>query len=439
MKVDLIIENGLILTMNIARSIIKDGVVVIDKGKIIDLGDKSIASKYEAAEKINAHEKLVMPGLINTHTHTGNTVYRGIADDLSLNDWLQKFIFPLEAKFCNKELVTLSAQLSIIEMLKSGTTTFSDMYYFEHEVALVAKEIGIRAQLAETILDFPSPTVKTSTEGLQYTEELIRNWKNDPLIQIAVAPHAPYTCDPDTLRKAKALADKYNVGFHLHLSETENEFNESLKKNNASPVEHLNNLGVLEGNVFAIHCVHLSENDRAIIKKNNIGVSYNAQSNMKLASGVAPIVDLMKRGILVGIGTDGAASNNTLNMFEEMDMGSKLQKVFTHDATVMKAQTVVEMSTVDGAKLLGFEKTCGSIEKGKSADIILIDLNLPHLLPIYNVYSQLVFAMNGSEVNTAIVNGKILMKDRKLQTIDEEAILYKVKILSEKIGKNFNQ
>lgn len=428
MKVDLIIENGMILTMNSERSIFENGVVVIDNGKVIDIGDKSILSAYECAEKMNAYDKLVMPGLINTHTHTGNTIYRGIADDLALNDWLQKFIFPLEAKFCNKELVKLSAKLSIIEMIKSGTTTFSDMYYFEHEVALVAKEIGIRAQLAETLLDFPSPTVKTSEEGLKYTEELICNWKNDPLIKIAVAPHAPYTCNADTLKRAKALADNYNVGFHLHLSETENEFNVSLKKNNATPVEHLNNLGVLEGdNVFAIHCVHLSENDRNILRKNNIGVSYNAQSNMKLASGVAPIVDLLKRGILIGIGTDGAASNNTLNMFEEMDMGSKLQKVFTQDATVMKAQRVVEMSTIDGSKLLGMEKICGSIEKGKQADIILIDLNLPHLLPLYNAYSHLVFAMNGSEVNTVIVNGKILMQDRELKTIDEEAVLYEVR------------
>ncbi len=437
MKVDLIIENGVVLTMDPSRSIIENGVVVIDKGKIIDLGDSAILSKYESTEKINAHEKLVMPGLINTHTHTGNTIYRGIADDLPLKDWLEKFIFPLEAKFCNKELVILSAKLSIIEMIKAGTTTFSDMYYFENEVAQVAKEIGIRAELAETLLDFPSPTVKTSDEGLKYTEDLICNWKNDPLIKIAVAPHAPYTCNASTLKKAKTLADKYNVSFHLHLSETENEFNESLKKNNATPVEYLSRLGVLEGNVFAIHCVHLSENDREILRKNKIGVSYNAQSNMKLASGIAPVADLLRRNILVGIGTDGAASNNTLNLFEEMDMGSKLQKVFTKDSTVLNAKTVVEMATLNGARLLGLENNCGSIEKGKNADIILIDLNLPHLIPIYNFYSHLVFAMNGSEVNTVIVNGKVLMQNRKLKTIDEEAVLREAKVLSLKIKNNF--
>ncbi|HEY4800693.1 MAG TPA: amidohydrolase, partial [Bacteroidia bacterium] len=360
MKVDLIIENGQVLTMDDARTIIDSGVIVIDKGKILDVGERSILEKYHPEKKINASGKLVMPGLINTHTHTGNTVYRGIADDLALKDWLEKFIFPLEAKFCNKELVTLSAQLSMIEMIKSGTTAFSDMYYFEHEVAVAAKEIGIRAQLAETLLDFPSPTVKNSAEGLRYTEELITNWKNDPLIRIAVAPHAPYTCSSDTIKKAKALADKHNVGFHLHLSETEHEVNESLKKHNATPVEYLNNLGVLHGNVFAVHCVHLSENDREILKRNNIGVSYNAQSNMKLASGVAPVCDLLKRGVLVGTGTDGAASNNTLNMFEEMDMGSKLQKVFTKDATALKAQTAVEMATISAARLLRMQNDCGS-------------------------------------------------------------------------------
>jgi 5-methylthioadenosine/S-adenosylhomocysteine deaminase len=322
-------------------------------------------------------------------------------------------------------------------MIKSGTTTFSDMYYFEQEVALVAKAAGIRAELAETLLDFPSPTVKTSTEGLAYTEELIKNWKGDPLIQIAVAPHAPYTCNTDTLKKAKALADKHNVGFHLHLSETENELKESMKKHGLTPVEYLDNLGLLEGNVFAVHCVHLTKNDKEIFQKKKVGVSYNAQSNMKLGSGVAPMDELMRKGILIGIGTDGAASNNTLNMFEEMDAGAKLQKVFTKDPTVFNAKTVVEMATMNGARLLGLEKSCGSLEKGKQADIILIDMNQAHLVPFYDACSHIVYAMNGSEVDTVIVNGKILMQGRVLTTIDEVAVLYEVKKLSEKIKNNF--
>jgi len=437
MKVDLIIANGLILTLNTSRTILNNGVLIVDKGRIIDVGDQSLLTKYNSTKVIDADKKLVMPGLINTHTHTGNTMFRGIADDRPLMDWLNKFIFPLETKFCNRDMVTLSAKLSIMEMIKSGTTTFCDMYYFEQDVARVAKDIGMRAVLAETVMDYPTPTVKNLSENFRYSEELIETWKNDSLIKIAVAPHAPYTNNGDTLKKAKQFADKNDLGFFINLAETEQEVLDSLKMHKLTPVEFLESLGVLQGDVFAVHCVHLSENDKQIFQKNNIGVSYNAISNMKLASGVAPICDLIKRGVVVGIGTDGAASNNTLNMFEEMDMGSKLQKVFTKDASVLNAQTVVEMATLNGAKLLNLESSCGSIEIGKQADVIVIDLNLPHLLPLYSIYSQIVYAMNGSEVDTVIINGQIVMEERQLKTIEEERVLYEVKKFSEKIVNTF--
>lgn len=434
MKIDIIIQNGLVICVDKNLSVFENGAIAINKGEIIDVGQSHIISeKYLSAHIIDASNKLVMPGIINTHTHTGNTIYRGVADDMPLKKWLEEYIFPLEAKFCNQENVRLSAQLSIIEMLRSGTTTFSDMYYFEDEVAKVAKETGIRCELGETLLNFPVASAKSYIEGLNYSENLLKTWNNDPLITVAITPHAPYTCNDEILKKAKSLADKYGVSFHLHVSESEWEVNKSRSEHGATPVEYLNNLGVLDNNSLAVHCVHLSKHDKEILAKNKVSVSHNPQSNMKLSSGVAPIQDLIDMGVLVGLGTDGAASNNNLNMFKEMDIAAKLQKVHTRNPVSLNAKTMVEMVTINGAKILKLENKVGSIEKGKRADIILIDINQSQLIPMYDPYSHIVYAMNGSEVHTVIVDGKILMENRSLKTIDEEKVLYEVKKLSEKI------
>ncbi|MBN4081627.1 amidohydrolase [bacterium AH-315-C07] len=437
MNVDLIIKNGLVLTIDSELRIFDKGDVIIQNGEIIDVL-KSGDQQYSPKEVIDATDKLVMPGLVNTHTHTGNTIYRGFADDLPLKTWLEDYIFPVEKQFCTAETVRLSTQLTVIELIKSGTTTFSDMYYFEDEVAKVVDEVGIRAELGETLIDFPSPTVESAAKAIEYSEELIKNWNDHPLIKIAITPHAPYTCGTETLQNGKALADKYGVSFHMHVSESKFEIEKSMQDHGASPVQYLNSIGCFEGNTFAVHCVHLSEDDKELFVKNQVPISHNPQSNMKISSGIAPIDEAVKMGILVGIGTDGSASNNNLSMIEEMDFASKLQKVATMDPTSLDAKTVVKMGTIDGARLLRMDDKIGSIEKGKRADIILIDLNHERVLPMYDPYSHIVFAMNGTEVDTSIVDGKIIMENRELRTIDESKVLNDIKVLGAKIKSEFN-
>ena len=436
-QVDLLITNALIVTVDTHLSVIENGYVAVKVGKIIAIAEMETSISFQAVKTIDASGMLIVPGLVNTHTHTGNTIYRGFADDMYLQEWLKNYIFPLEAKFCSEETVRLSAQLSIIEMIRSGTTTFSDMYYYEHEVAKVVDEVGVRAHLAETILDFPGPNSKTSSEGLKYTEELLQNWSNHPLIKVGVAPHAPYTCNGDTLKKAKELADKYGALFHLHLSETKTEVENCLKEHQFTPTQYLDELGVWNQNSFAVHCVHLNEKDKEVLISQKVAISHNPQSNMKLASGAAPIQDMLNKGALVAIGTDGTASNNNLNMFEEMDMAAKLQKLSTNDPTSLDAKTVFQLGTIKGAELLQWNQEIGSLEVGKKADMILIDINQPQLTPMYNPYSHLIYAMNGSEVQTVIINGRIVMENRKLTTIDEEEVLDKVKFLAKKIAKEF--
>jgi len=437
-EVDIIIKNGLVITIDSNSTIYSKGHLVIDKGVIVEItDDESVLTNYQSKKSIDASSKLIMPGFVNTHTHTGNTIYRGFADDMPLKKWLEEYIFPVESKFCTIETVRLSAQLSIIEMLRGGTTCFSDMYYFEDEVAKVCDEIGMRAELGETLLDFPSPTAPNSDVAIDYTEELITNWNAHELVTIAITPHAPYTCNDDTLVKSKKLAEKYDVPYHMHVSESKYEVQQSLEKHNATPVKHLDDLGLWKDGDFAVHCVHLTEEDRELLKEKGIAVAHNPRSNMKLSSGIAPIQDLINRGILCGMGTDGTASNNNLNMIKEMDTAAMLSKVHTMDPTSLDAKTMVQMGTINGASLLGLDDKIGSLEKGKSADVIIIDLNQAQLIPMYDPYSHIVYSMNGSEVETTIVNGNILMENRQLNTINEEKILTEVKILQEKIKKEF--
>ena len=436
-QVDLLISNALIVTVDSQLTIIEKGYLAIKDDQIVAISEMEKNIPFQANEVIDATGMLIAPGLINTHVHTGNTIYRGFADDMYLQKWLQDYIFPLEAKFCNEDTVYLSAQLSIIEMIRSGTTTFSDMYYFEHQVAKAVDEIGIRAQIAETLLDFPSPSAKTAADGLNYTEELLKNWNKHPRIKVGVAPHAPYTCNGNTIKEAKKLANKYDALFHLHLSETQLEVENCLKEHNYTPTQYLEKLGVWDKNSFAIHCVHLTEKDKEILVNKKMGISHNPQSNMKLASGTAPIKDLLDKGALVAIGTDGTASNNNLNMFEEMDMAAKLQKLAMNDPTVLDAKTVLQMGTSKGAQLLHWDHEIGSLEAGKKADLIMINLNEPQLVPLFNPYSHMIYAMNGSEVDTVIIDGKIVMRNRKITTIDEGEVLEKVNSLAKRIEKEF--
>ncbi|HBF88618.1 MAG TPA: S-adenosylhomocysteine deaminase [Bacteroidales bacterium] len=434
-KVDLIIEGGIIATVNDKTGIVsKDKVIVIDKTKIIFVGNKTDAiNVYSANDVIDASDKLVLPGLVNSHTHTPMTLFRGVADDIVLKDWLYEYVFPLEAKYINKENTRLGAKLAFIEMIRTGTTTFNDMYYFTDDIAQVAEEAGLRAVLSEGLIDFPSPNTKTPEEGFKYTEDLLNKYKNNELITIATAAHAPYTCSPELLKKSKALADKYNVPYHIHLSETAWEVGIIKEKYGKTPTQHLDNLGILGENVIAAHSVHLTPEDLKIYAKRKVGVAHNPQCNMKLSSGAAPIPEMLAMGIKVGLGTDGVVSNNDLDMFGEMKTCSILHKFVSNNPTVTSAKTVFELSTLGSAKVLGMEDKIGSIDVGKKADLIIIDLHRPHLTPMYNLYSQIVFAMKGSDVETVIVNGRIIMKENKLLTIDEDKVIAEVNEFAKEI------
>jgi 5-methylthioadenosine/S-adenosylhomocysteine deaminase len=419
MKADIIVKNGMILTMDRKLTLHEKADLAISDSKIVDISSNT---KYKAKKTIDAQNKLVMPGLINTHTHAAMTMLRGIADDLPLEVWWQKYIFPIEKKFGNQEYVRIGVALAAIEMIKSGTTSFSDMYFYEDDAAEVCKKIGIRAFLGEGILDFPTPDCKTPDDSIKYIEKLYEKWGKDEIVHLEVAPHTPYTCNPENLKKAQALAEKLDLPLHIHVSETASEVAESRKNRGCSPVEHLEKIGFLSDRVKAVHCVHLSHDDILILKKRGVKVSHCQESNMKLASGNAPIVELMDEGVVVGLGTDGAASNNNLDMFDEMDAVAKVHKVVRSDPTVMNAKDVLRMATVDGAKVM-MKPDIGSLEVGKVADLILLDLERPHLTPLYNIYSHLVYSAGGSEVDTVIINGKLVMENRNILTINEDEVM----------------
>jgi len=374
-----------------------------------------------------------MPGLVNSHTHAAMSLFRGLADDLPLMAWLQDHIFPAEAKL-TFDKVYQGTSLACAEMILSGTTTFCDMYLFEEAVAQAAREAGLRAVVGEVIYDCPSPDYGTVEEGLKYTDALIDKWKDDPLITIAVEPHSAYLCSPDLLEKAKAIADRHGVPMVIHLAETEREVAQTQEKYGRTPVDHLAAMGLLSPNLIADHCVVLTRQEISLLKAFDVKVVHNPESNMKLASGIAPVPELLKQGVTVGLGTDGCASNNNLDLFQEMDTVAKLHKVQTLDPTVLDARTVVGMATRDGARALGLGNDIGTLESGKKADIIVIDVNRPHLIPMYDIYSHLVYAVNGSDVVTTIVNGQVLMEDRVLTTLDVDEVMAAVNRIAEEMA-----
>jgi 5-methylthioadenosine/S-adenosylhomocysteine deaminase len=435
--VDTIISGGRILLLDDNDSIINDGSIAIDGDSIAAVGESGdIESQYTGRRKIDASGCLVMPGLINCHTHAAMTCFRGIADDMELMDWLNNYIFPAEAKNVDPELAYWGSLLACAEMIKSGTTTFCDMYIFEDETARAAKEAGIRCLLGEVLFDFPSPNVKTPAEGLDYTRMLIEKWADDPLVNILVEPHALYTCSPDLLKDAKALADQYNVPIATHLLENRGEQAQLRELFGVKATHFLKDIGYLDERFFAFHCVCMDDEDIQIFADHGCKVVHNPESNMKLASGVAPISSMIKQGIVVGLGTDGCASNNNLDMLQEMDTAAKLEKVERLDPTVMSARTVIRMATCDGAKVLGMGNHVGSLKAGMKADIIILDLNKPHLTPLYNEYSHLAYAVNGSDVDTAIINGTVVMEHRKLTTINENEAMAQVRKIAERIKKS---
>ncbi len=427
-QVDLIITGGKILLLDEQNTHLENASIAIDKCDIIAIGPSlDITKTYSAKKTIDAQNSLIMPGFINCHTHAAMTCFRGIADDLELMDWLNNYIFPAEAKNVNKNLAYWGTLLACAEMIKSGTTTFKDMYIFEDETARAAKEAGMRCLVGEVLFDFPSPNVKTPEEGLAYTRMLLEKWNDDPLVNIIVEPHALYTCAPSLLTAAKKLADEFNAPVGIHLLENKEERDQLKEKFGKGAVSFLQDIGYLDGKFIAFHCVCVDDEDINIFAQHNCKVVHNPASNMKLASGIAPVPDMLKAGVTVGLGTDGCASNNNLDMIKDMSLAAKLHKVARLDPTVMDAQTVLRMATIEGAKVLGMEKITGSIEVGKKADIIIIGLNKPHLTPLYNEYSHLVYAASGADVDTVIINGKVVMENRKLLTIDENEVMRKVR------------
>ncbi len=438
--VDLIITGAKALLLDPDNTCLNRASVAIDKDEIVAVGptDK-ITKQYTAKKIITAEDSLIMPGFVNCHTHAAMTCFRGIADDLELMEWLNNYIFPDEAKYVNKDLAYWGSLLAAAEMIKSGTTTFCDMYLFENETARAAKAAGIRCLLGEVLFDHPSHNFATVAEGTAYTKMLIEKWRDDPLVNIIIEPHSLYTCSKPLLDDVKKLSRDYDVPIGLHLLENAGEKKQLEEKFGKGAVPYLKDIGYLTENLIAFHCVCFSEADMKLFADHGCKVSHNPASNMKLASGVAPVPEMIKAGITVGLGTDGCASNNTLDIIKEMSMAAKLHKVARLDPTVMDAHTVVRMATSQGAKVLGMEKKIGSLEPGKKADIIIIGLNKPHLTPLYSEYSHLVYAASGADVDTAIINGKIVMENRKLLTINEQEAMQKVREIAVKIKQSLQK
>jgi 5-methylthioadenosine/S-adenosylhomocysteine deaminase len=438
-KIDLIICARTILLMDAADNRLEEAAIAVDGSVIVDIAKKDeLLSRYTAPKIIDRANMLAMPGLVNTHTHAAMTCFRGIADDMELMDWLNNYIFPAEAKNVNPHLAYSGSLLACAEMIKSGTTTFCDMYIFEQETARAASEAGMRCLVGEVLFDFPSPNCKSPAEGLAYTRMLAERWRDDPLVGIIVEPHALYTCSSPVIIEAKAIADEYGLPMGVHLLENRAERGQLEEKLGKSPVTFLQEIGCLDKNLLAFHCVYLSPEEIDLFAEHGCKVSHNPASNMKLASGIAPVPDMQKAGVTVGLGTDGAASNNTLDMIREMNTAAKLHKVARLDPTLMDARTVLRMATIEGAKALGLEDVTGSLEVGKKADIILLDLDKPHLTPIYSEYSHLAYAAGGADVDTVVINGKVVMENRRLLTIDEQAAMQNVREIAAGIKKSMN-
>lgn len=421
---DILILGGTVVTMDKDRRVIEDGAVFIRNGIILSVGKRSDLLPWtRSVRTINATGKVVIPGLINTHTHVPMSLFRGIADDLDLQEWLTKYIFPAEAKNVDEAFVRAGTRLGLAEMIKGGTTTYCDMYYFEDAIADETKKGGMRGVLGETILDFPAPDNKTWAAGLSYTERFIKKWQNDPLIVPAVAPHAPYTVSQEHLLEARDLSNRLKAPLVIHLAEanTETEFIQQ-KHQGKRPIEFVESIGFLTDRTIAAHVIQANEAELDILNKRGVGIAHNPQSNMKLAAGVAPVPSMLRRNMRVGLGTDGAASNNDLSMWEEMDTAAKLHKLNSGDPKTLSAEQAFAMATIGGARALHMEDLIGSIETGKRADIAIVDFDSLHQTPFYNVYSHLVYATKASDVNTVIINGRIVMQNRRLLTLNESVI-----------------
>jgi 5-methylthioadenosine/S-adenosylhomocysteine deaminase len=430
-----------VVTMNAHHDLIDDGAVAIRGQRIVGVGKRAdIEKQFQARVRVNRPDDILMPGLINTHTHAAMSLFRGIADDVKLQDWLNKFIFPAEAKNVTPDFVLWGTRLACLEMMLSGTTTFVDMYYFEDRAAQATKEAGMRAILGETMIRFKAPDAATPKDMLRFTEKFLQQYHDDPLIIPAVAPHAIYTNNDADLKAARQLANKYHAPLTIHVSETKTENDDALRTRHMTPTRLLESLGVLDGWTIAAHGVWLDAGDAKILKAHGTGIAHCPSSNMKLASGIAPVVRLLAMGIPVGLGTDGpAGSNNDFDLMEEMNLAADLQKVSTGDPTVIPAEQAVAMATILGARAAGLDKEIGSLETGKRADLITLRLDRPHAVPLYHVYSQIVYALKGSDVEDVTVNGKPIVRNGRSLTLDPAPILAKAKEYAAKVSVSLSK
>ncbi|OGQ95491.1 MAG: S-adenosylhomocysteine deaminase [Deltaproteobacteria bacterium RIFOXYD12_FULL_57_12] len=425
-QANLVVCGKYLLTQDRERTIVADGGVAISNDTIVETGPAALLlARHPAAATIVEPHGLIMPGLINSHTHAAMACFRGLADDLPLMQWLQEHIFPVEAKLTG-EMVYHSTLLSAAEMIKSGTTCFCDMYLFAKDVARAADRAGMRAWIGEVLYDFPSPCYGPLEAGFRHLAEMFAAFRHHPLITVTVDPHAVYTCSPELLTRLKTVAEQHDALYVIHLSETRSEVQGTLERYGRTPVMHLAELGLLDSRVLADHCVVLTEAEIELLAAKGVKVAHCPESNMKLASGVAPVPDLLAAGITVGLGTDGSASNNDVDMFGEMGSAALLHKAHRLDPTVMPATAVLDMATIGSARALGAAEKIGSLEAGKKADIIVLDLNQPHLTPLYNIPSHLVYAARGGDVLHSIINGRVVMRNRQLLSLDEGAILAKM-------------
>ncbi len=426
--------------MDARRRIIENGAIAVVKSEIVAVGTSAeIARKYSSKQIINAQGKVVIPGLVNAHTHIPMTLFRGISDDLDLQEWLTKYIFPAEAKNVDEAFVRAGTRLGLAEMIRGGTTTYCDMYYYEDAIADETFKAGVRGVLGETLIDFPAPDNKTFADALIYTEKFVKKWQGNPLITPAIAPHAPYTVSEEHLKQTRALSDKLNAPLVIHLAEADSE-TEFIKKNQKGmrPIEYVEKIGFLSDKTIAAHVIQANAAELEILKRRGVGIAHNPQSNMKLAAGVAPVPMMLAKDLRLGLGTDGAASNNDLSLWEEMDTAAKLHKLFWKDPKVVTAEQAFMMATVGGARALHLENQIGSIEAGKRADIVIVDFDNLHQTPMYNVYSHLVYATKAGDARHVVINGKIVMRDRNLLTLDESGIKKDANLYRKKIIKSLS-
>lgn len=418
---DLIITDAMVLTMNQDKTVYENGTVVVKDNKIIAVGDQALAKQYKANKTLSVDGDIVMPGLINTHTHVSMTVFRSLADDVP--DRLHRYIFPLESKLVSRDMVRIGANLGNVEMIKGGVTTYADMYYFEDEVAKTVDTIGMRAILGESVIKFPVADAANAEEGIQYALNFIEQYKDHPRITPAFAPHATYTNTTEVLQKIAKLSMEKDVPVMIHLAESHREEEKIAERSNGlSPVAYMDSIGALNKNLIAAHVILADDNDIELLKKADVGIAHNMSANIKSAKGVAPALKMYDQGLRVGLGTDGPMSGNGLSTIDEFNQVAKVHKLVNKDRAAMPPIKVIDMATMGAARALHMEDTIGSLEVGKQADIIVIDTKAPNMIPVYNPYSALVYSANAGNVKHSIVAGKILMQDREMLTVDEAQI-----------------